>query len=118
MTIKEFYEAVSGDYEDTLGRMMKEERILKYLNKFKDSQDYENLLKSIEEDNIEEIFRNSHSLKGVALNLGLSKLAKDSSDFCDLFRNGRPETDYSELLELVKEDYKTVIENIKTLTEQ
>ena len=34
MTLKECYEAMGADYEAVMGRLRKEERILKYLTKF------------------------------------------------------------------------------------
>ena len=115
MKIREFYKNIQGDYDGTLARMMKEERIAKYLGKFKDTDDYQNMLKALETGNIEEIFRFSHNLKGVSLNLGLSKLAESSSAFCELFRNGAPGIDYNELLEEVKKDYQDVLDNLKEI---
>lgn len=115
MDIKEFYKQVDGDYEGTLSRLLKEERILKYLQRLSTSGDYEGMLKGIEESNQETAFRFSHNLKGVSLNLGLSKLADSSSRLCDEYRNGIPDHDVSELLQEVQEDYAKAIDLISQI---
>lgn len=115
MNIKEFYEKIQGDYSGTMERLMKEERILKYLLRFKDAEDYPELFRALDEGNVEEIFRFSHNIKGVSLNLGLNKLAESASEFCDLFRHGMPEKDYNQELDKLKADYKETVDAINEI---
>lgn len=115
MEIKEFYSLIDGDYEGTLGRMMKDERILKYITKFIDSEDYDCMVKGIEDGDMEAAFRYSHNLKGVALNLGFSKLADSASRLCEEYRHGAPDHDTSDLQKEVADDYSFTIEKIKEL---
>lgn len=113
MTVEELYEKLSGDYKGTMGRLMKEDRIRKYLGKFIDAKDYEDLLANLEEKNYPEAFRNVHTLKGVALNLGLSQLAAKSSDLTESLRSGQPSCDITGLVEAVKAEYERTISILK-----
>lgn len=112
MDVKEFYLVTSGDYEGTMSRLMTEERIMKYLRKFKDSTEYADMVKAIEAKDWELGFRGSHSLKGMCANLGLSKLQNSASELCETMRHGAPEVDITPLLEQVRTDYDEVIANI------
>ena len=113
MTVKEFYEKLGGNYEEVVKRLMKEERVVKYLNKFLDNTDLDNLDNFLEEKNYPEAFRTVHSIKGVALNLNLDPLAEVSSVLCEELRNGEPQVDISNMLVDVKEKYKETKELIE-----
>lgn len=115
MDIRNFLDQVGGDYDEVMSRLMKEDRILKYVSRFPDSEDYPLLLESLEKCDWESAFRASHTIKGVCLNLGLGKLGKSSSELCETMRNGAPTTDITPLIEKVKEDYAFTVEKIKEL---
>lgn len=115
MTIIEFYEKVGGDYNEVIGRLLKDERIYKYLNKFVGGDDYNALKKLCDDQNWEEAFRCVHSLKGMCLNLGISKLAASSSALCEELRHGAPNCDISGMLEEVKNDYEVAVSSIKEI---
>ena len=113
MNIHEFYETIGGDYNEVCSRLMKEERILKYLNKFLLAEDHDNLHKFISEENWPEAFRAIHSLKGVSLNLGLAPLFKVSDVLCEEIRNGAPQRDISGMVSDVDAAYESVVAFIK-----
>lgn len=115
MTVKEFYNAINGDYEGTLARMLNEARMLKYINKFLAATDYDELVSALADKRYEDAFRFSHNLKGVCLNLGFSRLAQSGSDLCEELRNGPPSIDVTPMLDLVTEDYKKTVTVIKQL---
>ncbi|MFQ8901061.1 MAG: Hpt domain-containing protein [Lachnospira eligens] len=71
MTIKECYDAMGADYQNTLNRFPNEAFIKKFVLKFLDDNSYANLKEAIAAGNVEEAFRAAHTLKGVCLNLGL-----------------------------------------------
>ena len=103
MNLNEFYEAVGGKYDEVLGRLAKEERILKYLNKYVDNPDYEDLVSALNAEDYEAAFRHSHNLKGVAANLGLGNLFEASHAICEELRPCvKPDKDISGMLEAVK----------------
>ncbi len=105
MTLQECYESMGADYQGVMGRLMKEERVLKFLKKAVDSDMVTWISNSLEEKNYEEAFRAAHSLKGVCQNLGLTVLEKSSSELTEALRNGEPAQDVTPLLEQVKADY-------------
>ena len=112
MQIEKFYEQSGGDYQGVLSRLMTPERVTKYVLKFADATDYNDLEKAIEEKDYEGAFRYSHNLKGVSLNLSFTRLQNSASELCEVFRSGEPACDYSQLWEKVKEDYKLIIDSI------
>ena len=113
MNLQELYEKLEGDYAGTLSRLMKEERIAKYLGKFINDTVYSELMKNLEENDFAEAFRNSHTLKGVALNLGISRLAASSSELCESLRNGPPTVDITGMKESVIADYEETVRVLK-----
>ena len=74
MTIKECYDAMGADYQNTLNRFPNEAFIKKFVLKFLDDNSYANLKEAIAAGNVEEAFRAAHTLKGVCLNLGRVQL--------------------------------------------
>lgn len=110
MTLEECYEAMGGDYKGVMGRLLKEERIVRFLGKFKNDNMLEPLEVSMEKGAWEELFCAAHNLKGVCQNLGLTKLADSSSELCELVRNGEPSVDVTPYVEQVREDYARTME--------
>ncbi|MCH5270786.1 MAG: Hpt domain-containing protein [Lachnospiraceae bacterium] len=115
MTIQECYTLMHGDYEDAIGRLMNDDRIVKYLNKFAAGDDYAALLAALEEKRYEDAFRHSHNLKGMCLNLGITALATSGSTLCEALRGGAPTVDIEPMLEAVKQDYEATIAAISQL---
>ena len=113
MNLIEFYDVVGGSFDDVMGRLMKEERITKYLAKFIDSPEFDNMLAAYEAQDWETMFRESHSLKGMAANLGLENFREAVSNVCETVRHGAPETDITELLDKAKTEYEVAIDAIK-----
>jgi HPt (histidine-containing phosphotransfer) domain-containing protein len=115
MTVQECYEAISGDYEGVKGRLLTDERIQKYLVKFSNATDYQQMVDAINQEDYELAFRMSHNLKGVSLNLGITQLQKTSEVLCEEFRNGKPQNDITGLLNAVTDEYNRTIDAIKSL---
>lgn len=115
MTAKECYEAMGENYEDVIGRLLTDARVEKYLIKFKDGNDMQKIVDSLEEEDYESAFRNVHNIKGLSMNLGFAKLRDSSAVLCEELRDGKPDGDISPLLETVKKDYDAVIAAINQL---
>ena len=115
MTVKECYDAFGGNYEEALTRLMKDERIAKYLGKFRDATDYAQFLEALDKEQYEDAFRYMHNLKGVSLNLSMTRLGKESSELCEAFRGGKPTVDITDMLAAVKREYDTVIDAVSKL---
>lgn len=115
MRVEEFYSILGGNYEDVLSRLGKTERIVKYLRKFADSEECGSIDGFLESENYEEAFRAVHSIKGMCMNLGLSKLQESSSTLCEELRNGKPQIDVTDMLAKVKSDFAQATDAIRQI---
>ncbi|MBR6004264.1 MAG: Hpt domain-containing protein [Lachnospiraceae bacterium] len=114
MTLQSFYDEIGGDYEGVFDRIGDDELILKYLKKFKDSDPLEQFRRSVDDGDCKEAFRHMHSLKGLCLNLGFTKLFGSVDELCEELRGKEEielqdepmeeaEESYGEILDLVEE---------------
>lgn len=115
MDLKEFFKHVGGDYNEVISRLGKEDRIIKYLIRFVESDPLSEFDRALDDNNIEECFRTLHSIKGMCLNLGLGDLGKSSSRLCEEYRNGAPDKDVTDLIEITRNDYKVTVDNINEI---
>lgn len=114
MTLQECYEKLNADFEGTLGRLCSEKLVEKFALKFLADDSYELLEESMAVGNYSEAFRAAHTLKGVSLNLGFTKLYEVSEELTEALRDGgRP--DNEELLEKVREEYQRTIALLQEL---
>ena len=86
MTIPEFYHVVGGNYDDVVARFMKDSLVLRFLRMFPDDASMDALTTALKAGHISEAFRAAHTLKGVALNLGLGQLATAASTLTEALR--------------------------------
>ena len=114
MTLQEFYDAIGGDYKGVMSRLMKEERVVKYVRKFLNDASFETLNAQLDEGDYEEAFRAAHTIKGVASNLGFSRLLDSSHQLTEELRGGSAPAS-TDNLERVRADYKQTIEAIQAL---
>lgn len=116
MTVREFYEAIESDYEEVLGRLCKEERIEKYLRKFITECSMEDFDNAFNSNDFKEAFRVVHSIKGMCLSLGFTKLGEVSSVVCEELRYGPPQGDISSEVENLRKVYTFTTDNIKLIS--
>lgn len=88
MDIKTCYEALGGDYDDVIGRLRNEKLVQKFVLKFPDDGNFENLKNALQEKKTEEAFRAAHTIKGMCQNLSFDRLAKSSSALTETLRSG------------------------------
>lgn len=115
MTLREFYAGIGGNYDEALKRLMSESFMLRFLGKFADGGDFAAMTEAIKAENWEDVFRYSHNLKGVCLNLELGRLAHTASAICDAVRGGAPTVDLAPLAEQAAAEYAQVMEGIRAL---
>ena len=111
MTLKECYDALGGNYEDTVRRLYNEKLVEKFLFKFEEDPSFENLKKALEEEDLEAAFRAAHTLKGVAQNTGFDNLAESSSVLTEALRSRKVMPDAEQVEEVCK-DYNKIRETI------
>lgn len=112
MTIKECYEALEGNYEEVLGRLMREKTVQKFLLKFLNDKSYDLLVSSLEAGNTEEAFRAAHTIKGVCQNLAFTRLYESSEAITEMLRGGDT-AGASAFLAKVTEDYQRTVRAIR-----
>ncbi len=115
MDIRTCYQQLGGDYEAVMGRLRQEERVAKFLRLFPRDESFTLLTDSLTARDWPSAFRAAHTLKGVAMNLGLSALAQSSSELTEALRAGEPAQDPTPLYQAVKGDYEKTVAAIGAL---
>lgn len=110
------YAITGGDYEGVVGRLRKDDRIAKFVTMFADDPSYENLITNMESRNWDEAFRASHTLKGVARDMGFIAISENASEVCEALRADNPDQ-AKELLPALQEEYTRVAEAIASFRE-
>ena len=114
MTLRECYEQLQGDYDGTLGRLCSEKLVEKFALKFLADDSYALLEESMAIGNYSEAFRAAHTLKGVSLNLGFTKLFEVSDAMTEALRDGEKPGNEA-LLDKVKDEYERTINLLQEL---
>ena len=116
MNIQECYAAMGGDYDDVVSRLRTDDRIARFLVKILDDKNMETLCKCIEERNLPEAFRAAHTMKGICMNLSLTKLNTSVASITEMLR-GRTEytPEIEPLLAEVQRDYELTMNSIREL---
>ncbi len=113
MTLQECYEAIGGDYEATMGRMMnKESLVKKIVLMFLRDPNHEKMVNFLAEGDCAAASAASHTLKGASLNLGFDKLGELSHQVTELLRKNELEK-ARELAVPLTEEYNRIVEVIK-----
>lgn len=106
-------EDMGAEVEDTLDRLMGDEELyLEYLNKFPENENIINLRKAVDQRDADTAMKEVHTLKGVALNLGLLPLVDVCMDMLLDFRGGKPEEAFAEM-DAVEESFQEWAEAIR-----
>lgn len=115
MTVREFYANLNSDFGETLRRLGNEDRIKRFLLKFADDGSYDRLGAALKEENFSEAFLCAHSLKGIAMNLGLTELASKSSELTEALRAKTYREDVPNLHEDLRCEYLKTLETLQKL---
>lgn len=114
MNLKECYGLMNGDYDGVMSRLVKEERVKKFVLKFLDDTSYQLLCTSLQEHQYDEAFRAVHTIKGICQNLGFTQLYHSSNELTEKLRN-QDYTNLDDFVEKVKRDYNEVVLAIRKL---
>ena len=116
MKLLAFYNQCGGSYEDAVARFRGEERVLKFLRMLPADESLTELTAAMTREDAHTAFRAAHTIKGIALNLGLDRLASSASTLTEALRG--KETVPPEAPELCKEverDCAVVLDGISQL---
>ncbi len=92
MTLRELYGKIDGDYDKALSIMRMDKLVDKHIRKLTDSSVIVDVIEAGKDMDPNTLFETSHAMKGVCLNLGLTKLADAAIVISDEFRPGNERT--------------------------
>ena len=117
MTIRAFYDSVGGSYDDVMGRLSSEALVLKFLRMLPRDGNMALLDAAMDSADAPSAFRAAHTLKGVALNLGLTALAGVCSEMAEALRGSDTlPASAPALFEAVQREYDKVTGALVQLT--
>ncbi len=94
-------EDMGAEVDDTIDRLMGDEELyVEYLEKLPKNQNIIDLRKAVDAGDADQAMREVHSLKGVALNLGLLPLVDVCMDMLIDFREGHTDEAMSQIDEV------------------
>lgn len=105
MTLEEFYNRTGGQFKQVATRLMSEDRVKKYVFKFKDDESLMKIRRALDEKDYNEAFMHTHNLKGVCLNLSFDGLLGPVSVLCEELRDGMPGADLEGMYEDLRKAY-------------
>lgn len=110
MKLNEFYVAVDGNYEDAMERLQNEMFVVKFLRMLPRDGSMMLLEESMADGRrANDAFRAVHTLKGIALNLSLTKLAAACSQLTEALRGADTIPQQArELLIPVRQEYARI----------
>ena len=112
MTIKEFYAQIGEDDQDVVKRLGSEALIRRLILKFPQDETFAALQEALEQQNTETAFRAAHTLKGVAVNLGFTRLYHAAAALTEVLRAAKA----APLLAETETAYRKIINAISALT--
>ena len=115
--LRECYERMGADYEEVLKRLLVPGHIRRVLCMFPEDANYAALENAFTKKDSEAAERAVHSLKGICMNLGLSRLLASTCALADALKAGMPFEAAESLLLSVRSDYQTAVRAIRSLSE-
>jgi len=115
MTVKELYERLGADYDGAMERVFDEDLLKMLCGMFLEDKSYETLSAALSGKDYPAAFESAHTLKGVAANLGFTRLYDVSSALTESLRGGTPKGDVDGLYEKVKYEYDLTLTAVKEL---
>lgn len=116
MNLKECYVKLGGDFDEVMGRLPREQLIIKFLYKFLDDKSFELFESSMSNQNYDEALRAVHTLKGICQNLAFTRLYESSSQITATLKAN----DYHKAMEMapqLSKDYYQVIHAVEEYKE-
>lgn len=113
MTLEECYNRIGGDYFNALTRLGNEKRLERFLALFLQDKSFQSLGNALTDGNAEDAYRFAHSLKGVSMTLGLSRLSNSAASLTESLRTSEADTTVTNLYDNVVKDYQCVLQNIQ-----
>lgn len=117
MTLQECYDQMGGSYTDVIRRLSSEERVTKLLGMLLKDHTMGSLRTALADANYENAFIAAHSLKGILLNLGLTRFASVAAQLTDELRAQLPNEKIEPLMADAEQCYEVMCKSITCLLE-
>lgn len=117
MTVRECYDELGADFEGVVSRLVTEERVKKFVTKLPKDDSFERLSTAMAEKNAEQAFMGAHTMKGIAMNLGLTGLAETASALTEELRQGSITPEAGGLFTELEKRYRDTVRLIGMLSE-
>lgn len=88
MTVKECYEAAGEDYAAVEARFGSADMVRYFCGRFRKDASFAELTEAMKKGDAGAAFRAAHTLKGVCLNLGFTRLGSAASNLTERLRSG------------------------------
>jgi hypothetical protein len=115
MNIKDFYLKTESNYNKAYDLFFSDDLIKKYIIKFKSDDTFKNLEQAFNNKDYAKMFMYSHALKGIALNLSLTKFYEATNELTDSLRNNNIPNDLDLLYNRVLHEYNNIIKYISSI---
>lgn len=112
MYLKDCYKKFGGDFDAVLGRLRREQTVLKFVYKFLDDKSFNLFEASMDNKDYAEALRAVHTLKGICQNLAFTRLFHSSS----LVTKALKENDWNKAVDMrpqLSKDYREIIDVIQ-----
>lgn len=96
MNLKDCYIKFDGDFDEVMGRLRREQLIVKFLYKFLDDKSFDQFETAMGNKDYDEALRAAHTLKGICQNLSFTRLYESSNQIT----NALKENDYSKAIDM------------------
>lgn len=99
---EDVFKSYGADYEKTIGRFLGNRAMyMKFLKKLSSDESLQRMGDALASNQMDDAFREAHTLKGVAANLGLTPLYNALSEIVTSLRTGEADVDYGKLYDAV-----------------
>ena len=113
ITVREMYQEIGSDYGKVTARVP-EKLLPRLVKKYPEDKNFDMLTEAVEKGDYEKAFTASHTLKGMAMNLGFDRLADASSALTEKLR-AKSYGQVKELYQSVKKAHEQVLAGINKL---
>ena len=111
MDLKDCYMKIGGNLDEVLGRLRREQTVLKFVYKFLDDKSFSLFEASMVKKDYSEALRAVHTLKGICQNLSFTRLFESSS----LVTNALKENDWNKAVDMMPKLSKDYYETINVI---
>lgn len=118
MTIEQCYEKLGGDFQKICRRLPGRQFVERFVGRYLEDDSANMLFASVKSGDMEEAFRHTLSLKGVAGNLGFENLERTAEALAYAIRQGRSASEISRLAEYVEQHHMTAVKLIRLYLEE